>query len=1106
MVDAVRKMPSSSSLPLLELCNVVLPPRGSFIASSEKKPQLDKARQANHRGSGAEAAGGKQIFLLVCILQVDCPQDLGGRGTYQDTSGSHQACCPELPSLPELSGKSDINTDFAPKPPSQECSPKQLGQCKPEAQEPCRGSCMNSPVTQWSKTDDLGQGDNQTPAVTGEAVEAVPAREGEAYADLGGEERKERNSEFEFARFGCNCMRTQNKLLVPLINFTLSPTSNVKCGKCSSKIRILAAFPSLAASTVHHSHKLGSSLPALGQGGSPVTGVDLLFLALTCSSFCVPADSLGTHLDNVTFRGRPPHRLHLCLLPCKVVGLPLAKQIRGNKGKRVAAISQYTNYNCNRVIPTMQQPANNHSLGKDKDSPEKDLLLDEETQPALCDQENSNSNRVPWKLPETQPCSCMEKTESPQPEEQSQDCKTYLGISSEQHCENQGNLLHFDRQAPSRISTSPTLRRLRNSGCGTSRSLSQQETFKVPTWGSWKAPAVSSHFLSQSLPGSLQDSFNLSSPVRTKVDWTPKVPLDADSALNAADFFQPQTGPAEEHAPPESPSINEGSLPQASLPGTGGQSLPSLTPRSPTPQGPESHPCRFFEHRRSSVVLNLPGLEMFPGDLLVSDGAADYMCHPLLVLNSESKKPRWPFSKRGVGKDRHKHISDLENCLSSVKIIDFRGSKFHNLKDKTWNEVMEIHQNLPTDQLDLRKQQEAMWELFTSECTYFLDHLLVLKVIFMNTLKYLQDHEYLLDVDLWRLFANLEELSQTSSGFVNSLFSIIKDYVDASETSPPMDFISVLAKYFRGSLCQSHQTYCLNYSAAVFYLESLRQRDDFGIYLKWCEQNEQCKRLHLPELLVAPLHRLTRYPLLLKNIWKRSTDSTEKIMIYSLKDKVEKSIRDLEGKVKWLDNFQKCRHLQEIIVWPPLWDRDKRFFIPEGLKHIFKEHTAENILSPTNRHLLYEGKLTLAENTRFLDVYLFLFDDFLLVTKTKRNKKKPGGSDPGLICPSLTPELQTIIKEGGSCTVLDQPIPLDRVLVRSIDPLHVSVFGLRNAFLIQHENRYRQCIAAFLLQAQTENIKKAWMAQIAAAISCFTKNQETKKIPLFTLPAESSEI
>ncbi|KAJ8776490.1 hypothetical protein J1605_015385 [Eschrichtius robustus] len=501
---------------------------------------------------------------------------------------------------------------------------------------------------------------------------------------------------------------------------------------------------------------------------------------------------------------------------------------------------------------------------------------------------------------------------------------------------------------------------------------------------------------------------------------------------------------------------------------------------------------------------------------------------------------------RKQGKDKHKHISDLKDCLSSLKITDFRDYEFHSLKDKTWNEVVETHQKLPTNQLDLRKQQEAVWELFTSECTYFLDHLLVLKMIFMNTLKYLQTHEYLLDVDLWRLFANLEELSQTSFGFVNSLFHIFKDYVDTSETLPSLDFISVLTKgvftlptpvlslrsdrslslssqprpprrvsrqasragVLCGVLC--HPLCVLTKYTIVG--TALRPSSAMGMQAvslgvpQWCEQNEQCRRLHLPELLVAPLHRLTRYPLLLKNIWKRSTDSTEKIMIYSIKEKVEKSIWDLEGKVKWLDNFQKCRHLQEIIVWPPLWDRDKRFFIPECLKHIFKEHMAENILSPTNRHLLYEGKLTLAESTRFLDVYLFLFDDFLLVTKTKRNKKKLGGSDPGLMCPSLIPELQTVIKEGGSCMVLDQPIPLDRLVVRGLDPLHMSVFGLRNSFLIQHENRYRQCIAAFLLQAQTENIKKTWIAQLTAAISCFTKSQETKKMSLFTLPAESSEI
>ncbi|NWW86190.1 PKHG7 protein, partial [Rhynochetos jubatus] len=102
-----------------------------------------------------------------------------------------------------------------------------------------------------------------------------------------------------------------------------------------------------------------------------------------------------------------------------------------------------------------------------------------------------------------------------------------------------------------------------------------------------------------------------------------------------------------------------------------------------------------------------------------------------------------------------------------------------------------------------------------------------------------------------------------------------------------------------------------------------------------------------------------------------------------------------------------------------------------------RENSSENILSSANRLLLHEGRLTLAESTRLLDVYLFLFNDFLLITKIKRNKKKYGGSDTGLIpvCPSLTPELQSFIRDGGFCMVLDQPIPLDRLILKNVDPV-----------------------------------------------------------------------
>ncbi|XP_053833405.1 pleckstrin homology domain-containing family G member 7 [Vidua macroura] len=664
----------------------------------------------------------------------------------------------------------------------------------------------------------------------------------------------------------------------------------------------------------------------------------------------------------------------------------------------------------------------------------------------------------------------------------------------------------FDRHARARISTSPTLRRLRMASA--SQALSFQDCSETAQLGNQKEYTGSLHHICKSPPRCITiSSLSLPSCVHAKL-LSSKAKSERTIAVPESDI--PRSKLPSKKDPLSNDSPNE---PPRNSWRANSAMLPTRLPRpSPTfwagVQESGLPMQRSAERRRSSLVVSLPGLEVFPGDLLVSDSAMDYLPYSSFLLSPESKKSRWPFAKRGIGKDKQKQASDLESCLSTVKITDCCTDEFFCFKSKSWYDFINEQQTEQKDvnsQLEMKKEA-AVWELFTSECTYFLDHLLVLKMIFMNTLKYLQRNEFLLDVDLWRLFANLEELNKISLSFLKTFFETVKKHVRKSDS--PMDFSSVLRMFFQGDLCQTHQIYCLNYTSAIFYLEKLRQREDFSIYLKWCEQNEQCKRLHLPELLVAPLHRLTRYPLLLNNIWKRSTDETEKNFIQSLKEKVEKSIRDLEGKVKWLDNFQKFRQLQEVIIWPQVWDRDKRFFVPECLKQNLKENSSENILSSANRLLIHEGKLMLAESTRLLDVYLFLFDDFLLITKIKRNKKKYGGSDTNLIpvCPSLSPELQSFIREGGFCTVLDQPIPLDRLLLKNVEPIQVTVFSLRNAFLIQHENRYQQCIAVFLLQAQTETAKKAWMSQIETAISNYITKHETKKRTAFCFPIESSEI
>lgn len=69
-------------------------------------------------------------------------------------------------------------------------------------------------------------------------------------------------------------------------------------------------------------------------------------------------------------------------------------------------------------------------------------------------------------------------------------------------------------------------------------------------------------------------------------------------------------------------------------------------------------PNRSAERRRSSIVVSLPGLEVFPGDLLVSDSAVDYLHHSALlpnagqaqdgiclhhILKDHAYKVKWPY-------------------------------------------------------------------------------------------------------------------------------------------------------------------------------------------------------------------------------------------------------------------------------------------------------------------------------------------------------------------------------------------------------------------------------------------------------------------------------
>ncbi|XP_064174670.1 pleckstrin homology domain-containing family G member 7 isoform X1 [Anguilla rostrata] len=633
-------------------------------------------------------------------------------------------------------------------------------------------------------------------------------------------------------------------------------------------------------------------------------------------------------------------------------------------------------------------------------------------------------------------------------------------------------LFQFNRHALGRISTSPTLRRMRTS------TRRPRVDFTDPT--SADGGQVGS------VSGEAQFPEGLLSP-----GWRTKSPLAASPLSDAEpDRVSPSGSNAdkEEDRSSHPNSVDNGVIferfENIKIDGEPTEDSDQET------DGPPHN--RLQERRRSSVVVSLPGLDVSPGDLFVSDGAADRLNGSTL---SESKKSKWPFSRHSTIKGRMKF--GIEKCLSTVQIQDWRDTDFQRYKNCSLEDFLKSEGREggadDDDEEEARdwRKEKAVWELFTSECVYFLDQLMVLKEVFLHTLTCLQHGGYLQDVEPWRLFANLNELSLVSFGFLTSLLRAVRESweIPVSGNAPTLQ--ALLTKGFRDSICLSQHKYCLNYPTAIGYLDSLKQREDFTTYVKWCERNGECRRLYLRDLLVAPLQRLTRYPLLLRNVERRCGGAAERNAVQAVIELVERSIHELEGKVKWLDNYQKVKRLKESLVWEPVWERTRRAFVPESLRHLMKAASLENLVA--NRTLLYEGRLVLltAESGKQQDVYMFLFDEFLLITKMKRKKRlsqRAGGSEQSSAHSAAgSQELQTLLREGCAFTVLDQPLSLDRVQLRNIDQLNASASGLLNSFMVTHQNRYLQCIAVFVLQAPSESAKKAWMLALEGAVEDMLK-------------------
>ncbi|KAJ7621612.1 hypothetical protein DFH06DRAFT_1233083 [Mycena polygramma] len=332
------------------------------------------------------------------------------------------------------------------------------------------------------------------------------------------------------------------------------------------------------------------------------------------------------------------------------------------------------------------------------------------------------------------------------------------------------------------------------------------------------------------------------------------------------------------------------------------------------------------------------------------------------------------------------------------------GGSWASLVDKSALE------DIPTQE---RRRQEAIFELITTENAYVRDLQLIVE-IFYSSMMPLLDRKAITVV-----FANIEDILLINTTFMSSLEERQKEcrlYVDRI-----------------GDILQNHMSnmavymeYCVNQGTAIKVLKSLRDSNpELASHLQRLKEDPTVRNLDLSSYLLAPMQRITRYPLLIKQILhytepgdehkaiQKSITTSEKIL-----DHINESIRDQEGR--------------------------------ETLKRI-----SQNLW-------IGQGRLDLTAPTRYMGMRRLLREGPLV-------KSKSGRKLYGFLCSDIL-----VLTDASMKTLYRMPIPLNEAQVKDTP-------GGRDDTAFQISLAYPRGGEAIALRASSVRDCQLWMDGIEAA-------------------------
>ncbi|KAI4823423.1 hypothetical protein KUCAC02_012007, partial [Chaenocephalus aceratus] len=369
--------------------------------------------------------------------------------------------------------------------------------------------------------------------------------------------------------------------------------------------------------------------------------------------------------------------------------------------------------------------------------------------------------------------------------------------------------------------------------------------------------------------------------------------------------------------------------------------------------------------------------------------------------------------------------------------------------EDSWQMLLDDSETLTRRQFH---QQEAIWELLQTEATY-IKKLRVITDLFLCGLLNLQDSGLLTEVEPTKLFSNIQELVVLHTALWNSvMLPVLQKARQNRALLDPSDLHQGFQTF--GSRFQPYIRYCMEEEGIMENMRTLlRDNDLFRTYVTWAETHKQCNRLKLIDMLAKPHQRLTKYPLLLTRVLKKTDDPSTRDKVNSMAAAVEGFINSVESKMRQRQEQQNLATISARIDSYEAVEGSS-----EEVEKILKEFNRFDLMAPMRgvspeetRQLHLEGTLKMKEGKDSrMDVHCVLFTDLLLITKSVKRVEK--------------------------VKIIRQPLLIQNVVCKELkDP---------GSFILIYLNEFKSAVAAYTLQANSATQGRSWIDAI-----CNVQNQ-----------------